>query len=201
MKRSSHACLAGMAAALAAAPLSAPIRAQESIPGSGTPATTETGDPLENLDPLTRAVERNPLTLIRIAALGLKDPAHQGEALSGLVAAFLARDKPDDAAIEMKAITDPLWKACALIHVADDQKKRGRLKTAEDTLGRSLALARGKQIERDGGATVIRISERYLQLRAFQAPPIPRSWCRTASSKCGFCCVSRTRSATARSRH
>ena len=101
MKRSSLAWLAGMVAALAAAPLSAPIRAQESIPGSGTPATIETGDPLENLDPLTRAVERNPLTLIRIAPLGLKDPAHQGEALSGLVAAFLARDKPDDAAIEM----------------------------------------------------------------------------------------------------
>ncbi|HAA91372.1 MAG: hypothetical protein CMM48_09935 [Rhodospirillaceae bacterium] len=149
---------------IAALPFIAP-QAQETDPN----ATTETGDPLQNLDPLTRAVERNPLTLIRIAALGLKDPAHQGEALSGLVAAFLARDKPDDAAIEMKAITDPLWRARALLHVADDQKKRGRLKTSEDTLGRSLKLAGGDQIARDGGATVMRIAERYLDLRAFQA--------------------------------
>ena len=39
------------------------------------------------VDPLTRAVEENPLTLIRIAALSLKEASHQGEALSGLVSA------------------------------------------------------------------------------------------------------------------
>jgi len=128
----------------------------------------EDKDPLANLDPLTRAVERNPLTLIRIAALGLKDPAEQGEALAGLVAAFLARNKPDDAAIELKAIEDKLWLARALLHVSDDQHRRGRLQTSKATLARALKLASGKQIERDGGETVKRVTERYLALKTYQ---------------------------------
>jgi hypothetical protein len=130
---------------------------------------SDVDDPRENLDPLTRAVERNPLTLIRIAALGLKDPAEQGEALNGLVAAFLARNKPDDAAIELKAISDKLWLARALLHVSDDQHKRGRIKTARATLNRALSLVGGDQISRDGGETIRRIATRYLKLKAYQA--------------------------------
>ncbi|MDA0655965.1 MAG: hypothetical protein O2912_06115 [Proteobacteria bacterium] len=130
---------------------------------------TDVDDPRENLDPLTRAVARNPLTLIRIAALGLKDTAEQGEALNGLVAAFLARNKPDDAAVELKAISDKLWLARALLHVSDDQQKRGRSKTARATLDRALSLAGGDQISRDGGETVRRIATRYLNLKAYQA--------------------------------
>ena len=121
------------------------------------------------VDPLTRAVEENPLTLIRIAALSLKEASHQGEALSGLVSALLARNRPDDAAIEMKAITDPLWRARALIHLASYQKRRGRPQIAKETLDKALALAGNKQIDRDGGATAMRITERYLDLEAFQA--------------------------------
>ncbi len=149
------------AAALAALLNIAPVFSQESFFENGTRTSIE-------VDPLTRAVEGNPLTLIRIAALGLKEPSHQGEALSGLVSALLARNKPDDAAIEMKAISDPLWRARALIHVADDQKRRGRIQTAKNTLNKSLELAKGKQMERDGGATAIRIAERYIALEAFQ---------------------------------
>ena len=139
----------------------APVFSQNSVLNKDNLTST-------NVDPLTRAVEGSPLTLIRIAALSLKEPSHQGEALSGLVSALLARNKPDDAAIEMKAITDPLWRARALIHVADDQKRRGRIQTAKNTLNKSLELAKGEQTERDGGATVIRIAERYIALETFQ---------------------------------
>ena len=129
----------------------------------------EDKDPIANLDPsLMRAVERNPLTLIRIAALGLKNPAAQGEALAGLVAAFLARNKPDDATIELKAIEDKIWLARALLHVSDDQRRRGHLQTAKATLARALQLASGKQIERDEGETVKRITDRYLALKTYQ---------------------------------
>ena len=154
--------LTALSAATVAALLNvAPVFSQDSVLNNDNPTST-------NVDPLTRAVEGNPLTLIRIAALSLKKPSHQGEALSGLVSALLARNKPDDAAIEMKAITDPLWRARALIHVADDQKRRGRTQTAKNTLNKSLELAKGKQMERDGGATAIRIAERYIALEAFQ---------------------------------
>lgn len=139
----------------------APVFSQNSVLNKDNLTST-------NVDPLTRAVEGSPLTLIRIAALSLKEPSHQGEALSGLVSALLARNKPDDAAIEMKAITDPLWRARALIHFADDQKRRGRIQTAKNTLNKSLELAKGEQTERDGGATVIRIAERYIALETFQ---------------------------------
>ena len=140
----------------------APVFSQNSVLNNDNPSSV-------NVDPLTRAVEGNPLTLIRIAALSLKEPSHQGEALSGLVSALLARNKPDDAAIEMKAITDPLWRARALIHVADYQKRRGRIQTAKTTLNRSFGLAKGKQMERDGGATAIRVAERFIALEDFQA--------------------------------
>ena len=149
------------AATLAALLNIAPVFSQVPLPQNDNQTS-------RNVDPLTRAVEGNPLTLIRIAALSLKEPSHQGEALSGLVSALLARNKPDDAAIEMKAITDPLWRARALIHVADDQKRRGRIQTAKNTLNKSLELAQGKQMERDAGATAIRIAERYIALEAFQ---------------------------------
>ena len=129
----------------------------------------EEKDPLANLDPtLRRAVERDPLTLIRIAALGLKDPAEQGEALTGLVAAFLKRNKPDDAAIELKSIEDKLWLARALLHVSDYEKRQGRLQNSKATLERALKLASGKQIERDGGETIKRLSGRYLALKSYE---------------------------------
>ena len=129
----------------------------------------EEKDPLANLEPsLRRAVEHDPLTLIRIAALGLKDPAEQGEALTGLVAAFLKRNKPDDAAIELKSIEDKLWLARALLHVSDHEKRQGRLQNSKTTLGRALKLASGKQIERDGGETIKRLTGRYLALKNYE---------------------------------
>jgi tetratricopeptide (TPR) repeat protein len=153
--------------ALAAALGLSPARAQQPA-DSADPEDELSADPLSNLDPLSRAVERNPLTLIRIAALGFTDPVQQGEALNGLVAAFLASDKPDDATVELRAIDDTLWRARALLHLSDFQKRMERLRTARETLDDALALAR-PQSARDGGGTLKMISTRYLDLGAYQA--------------------------------
>ena len=76
------------------------------------------------VDPVTEAVRQDILTQLRIAAIALSDPEDQGEALSGIVGAFLKYGRVKDAQIDFRVISTPLWKAHALVHFARYERKK-----------------------------------------------------------------------------
>jgi hypothetical protein len=86
------------------------------------------------VDPVTEAVRQDILTQLRIAAIAFNDPEDQGEALSGIVGAFLKHGRVKDALIDFKVINTPLWKAHAL--------RRTRLFTLRDTNAIRMASPR-----------------------------------------------------------
>jgi len=95
------------------------------------------------LDMITREARADPFILVRLAALSLETPAEQGEALSGLVQAELARGKLKDAVGELKRISDGFWLATALVKLSDYQSAKKRAKPALEALGRAARALRG----------------------------------------------------------
>ncbi len=88
---------------------------------------------------------------LRLAALGLERPKDQGAALAGLVAAALTRDDLKAARSEIKGFRDDIWRARALLLIADYQHKNGQTSASRNSL--QLA-ARGIKTEaplRDDG--------------------------------------------------
>jgi hypothetical protein len=117
------------------------------------------------LDPVTNAVERDPLTLLRLAAAALENPREQGEALAGIIGAFLKRDRPRDAAVDLSIIKDPFWRAQALVYFAEFEGRKRLTAKAQSTLGEALRSANTARPGRDRVRLFRTISRKQLALR------------------------------------
>ncbi len=119
-------------------------------------------------DPVTTAVQRSPLILLRIAAISLDDPKNQGEALAGLVGAFLKRNRIKDANVDFSVITDPLWRARAMVHFADHQIDNGVFRKARNDLRKAAKLIDADVAERDNAGVLRLISRRQAEIGDFE---------------------------------
>ena len=115
------------------------------------------------LDPVTAAVQRDILTQLRIAAIAFEHPENQGEALSGIIGAFLRRNQEKDALIDFKVIQAPLWKARALIHFAEHSRRQRDLLKAKAILREAAALIDPELAVQDKGRTLKEISRRQAE--------------------------------------
>lgn len=112
------------------------------------------------VDPVTEAVRQDILTQLRIAAIAFGDPEDQGEALSGIVGAFLKHGRVKDALIDFKVISTPLWKAHALVHFADYERKKNGISKARGILRKASKLITDDIEGRDKGLVLSLISQR-----------------------------------------
>jgi tetratricopeptide (TPR) repeat protein len=94
------------------------------------------------VDAITKEARKDPFILVRLAALSLRTPAEQGEALAGLVQAELQRGQLKDAVGELKRIIDGYWLATALVKLSDYHGARKRSKLALDALRRATRALR-----------------------------------------------------------
>jgi tetratricopeptide (TPR) repeat protein len=118
-------------------------------------------------DPVTTAVQRSPLILLRIAAISLDDVENQGEALAGLVGAFLKRNRLKDANVDFSVITDPLWRARALVHFADHHVSNGVFLRARENLRDAAKLIDAEVAERDNAGVLRLIARRQAEFGDF----------------------------------
>lgn len=118
-------------------------------------------------DPVTEAVRQDILTQLRIAAIAFNDPEDQGEALSGIVGAFLKHGRVKDALIDFKVISTPLWKAHALVHFAEYERKKNGIAKARDILRKASKLVSGDIEGRDKGHVLSLISQRQAEYSDF----------------------------------
>ena len=116
-----------------------------------------------NLDPVTQAVQRDILTQLRIAAIAFENPENQGEALSGIIGAFLKRNQEKDALVDFKVIQAPLWKARALIHFAEHSRRKRDMPKAKAILREAAALIDARLAVEDKGRTLKEISRRQAE--------------------------------------
>ncbi|MEX2614770.1 MAG: hypothetical protein WD767_01620 [Alphaproteobacteria bacterium] len=93
------------------------------------------------LDAISEEARKDPFILIRLAALSLETPEEQGEALSGLVQAELARGDPQEATRELGRITDGYWRAASLIKLADYESEKKRAAPALSALDDAMRAA------------------------------------------------------------
>lgn len=119
------------------------------------------------VDPVTEAVRQDILTQLRIAAIAFGDPEDQGEALSGIVGAFLKHGRVKDALIDFKVISTPLWKAHALVHFADYERKKNGISKARGILRKASKLITDDIEGRDKGHVLSLISERQAKYLDF----------------------------------
>ncbi len=119
------------------------------------------------VDPVTEAVRQDILTQLRIAAIALSDPEDQGEALSGIVGAFLKHDRVKDAQIDFKVISTPLWKAHALVHFAGYERKKSGIPKARGILRDASKLINDDIEGRDKGHVLSLISQRQAEYADF----------------------------------
>jgi hypothetical protein len=59
------------------------------------------------IDPVTEVVEGDALTHIRISAIAFQNSEDLGQALSGVVGAFLKRDRLQDAMVDLSVVISP----------------------------------------------------------------------------------------------
>ena len=88
---------------------------------------------------------------LRLAALGLEEPKDQGAALVGLVEAALTRNNLKAARNEIKGFRDDIWRARALLLIADHQYKNGQLSSARENLQLAARGIRTNVPLRDNG--------------------------------------------------
>lgn len=136
----------------------------------GTPPTSPkpaAKDEKAPVDPVTAAVRKDILTQLRIAAIALGDPEDQGEALSGIVGAFLKHGRVKDAQIDFKVISTPLWKAHALVHFAGYELKKSGISKARRILRDASNLISDDIEGRDKGHVLSLISQRQADYADF----------------------------------
>jgi len=115
------------------------------------------------VDPVTEAVRQDILTQLRIAAIAFNDPEDQGEALSGIVGAFLKHGRVKDALIDFKVINTPLWKAHALVHFAGYERNKNGISKARGILRKASKLITDDIEGRDKGHVLSLISQRQAE--------------------------------------
>lgn len=123
----------------------------------GTKPEAEAKPPL---DPVTEVVEGDALTQIRISAIAFQNPRDLSQALSGVIGAFLKRDRVKDAMVDLSVVHDPLWRANALLHFAEYYYERGELRMAGSLLERADALTREMTAPEDATVVLWQVSQR-----------------------------------------
>jgi hypothetical protein len=191
--RSSNACSrkaeTRRRAALAAALLTLSVATAYAADQPAKPEQPATRPPAEEqpsqgaLDPVTEVVQGDALTQIRIAAISFQDPKNLGQALSGVIGAFLKRDRLKDAMVDLSVIHDPVWRAYALLYFAEYHYARGELSTVNALLERVEALATQLAARPEETDVLELVSQREAEYGNFTAarriaarivPPFPR---------------------------
>ena len=121
------------------------------------------------VDPVTETVEEDALTQIRIAAISFQDPQDLGQALSGVIGAFLMRDRLKDALVDLSVIHDPVWRADALLHFAGYHYQKGELSAAKRLLLEADALTRQMPAESDESTVLTLVSQRLAEYGDYAA--------------------------------
>ncbi len=191
--RSSNACSrkpeTRRRSAFAAALLTLTVATAYAADEPAKPAQPETRPPVEeqpsqgSLDPVTEVVQGDALTQIRIAAISFQDQKNLGQALSGVIGAFLKRDRLKDAMVDLSVIHDPVWRAYALLHFAKYHYARGELTTVNALLDRADALATQLAARPEETTVLELVARREAEYGNFAAarriagrivPPLPR---------------------------
>ncbi len=128
-----------------------------------TPASDKASSAPQTVDPVTEAVQEDALTQIRIAAISFQSPKDLGQALSGVIGAFLMRDRLKDALVDLSVIHDPAWRASALLHFAEYHYQRGELGAAKGLLLRADALTQKIPAESDAAKVLALVSQRLAE--------------------------------------
>lgn len=128
-----------------------------------TPAQDDASSGRQTIDPVTEAVQEDALTQIRIAAISFPSPKNLGQALSGVIGAFLKRDRVKDALVDLTVIHDPVWRANALLHFAQYHYQRGEFTAAKNLLQRADALTREISAEADAAMVLGLVSQRLAE--------------------------------------
>ena len=132
-------------------------------------AAPDKGSKPPTVDPVTEAVQEDALTQIRIAAISFQDPEDLGQALSGVIGAFLMRDRLKDAMVDLSVIHDPVWRANALLHFAEYHYQRGETSTATALLQQAEALTRQIPTETDEAMVLALVSQRLAEYGDYTA--------------------------------
>lgn len=125
------------------------------------------GAPRAAVDPVTRAVQGDPLTQLRISAISFQDPKHLGKALSGVIGAFLQRGRLREAMVDLSVIKDPVWRAHALLHFAAYHRDHDEAGTARDMVRRAERMARSAAGRAEKADILGRVSTRYAEYGDF----------------------------------
>ena len=115
------------------------------------------------LDPVSEAVESDALTQIRISAIAFQDPKDLGQALSGVIGAFLKRDRLKDALVDLSVVKDPVWRAYALLHIAQFRFERGELTAAAALLKEADGLTRQIAAQSDEAVVLRLVSQQQAE--------------------------------------
>lgn len=121
------------------------------------------------LDPVTEVVEGDALTQIRISAIAFQNPKDLGQALSGVIGAFLKRDRLSDAMVDFSVVHDPVWRAYALLHFAEYHYGKGDLNTAASLLNQADALTRKIFAKADETVVLRLVSQRQAEYGDYAA--------------------------------
>jgi hypothetical protein len=112
------------------------------------------------LDPVTEVVEGDALTQIRISAIAFQNPKDLGQALSGVIGAFLKRDRLKDALVDLSVVNDPVWRAYALLQFAEYRFERGETEAASWLVKQANALTRKITAQPDESMVLTLVSQR-----------------------------------------
>lgn len=157
-----------MAAGLIALAADPTIAAEpsEAISEQAAPDTAATPS---NVDPVTEVVQGDALTQIRISAISFRNPKNLGQALSGVIGAFLKRDRMKDAMVDLTVIHDPVWRANALLHFAEYHYGRGETDTAFALLQQADELTRKFPAQSDETTVLSQVSQRQAEYGNYAA--------------------------------
>ena len=99
--------------------------------------------------------------------MGLEEPKDQGAALVGLVAAALKRTNLKAARAEIKGFRDDIWRARALLLIADHQHKSGQSSSARESLQLAARGIRTAVPLRDDGKILHTLVTRQAEIGDF----------------------------------
>ena len=121
------------------------------------------------VDPVTQAVQRDPLTQLRISAISFQDPKYLGEALSGVIGAFLQRGRLKESLVDLSVIKDPVWRAHALLHFAAYHRNHDEKDTARSLVQRAERAAAQGAGRPEAADILGMISTRYAEYGDFNS--------------------------------
>lgn len=121
------------------------------------------------LDPVSKVVQGDALTQIRISAIAFQDQKNLSQALSGVIGAFLKRDRLKDAMVDLSVIKDPVWRSYALLHFAEYHYARGELDTVKSLLQQVDALTEDLTAREEEATILAVLSQREAEYGQFDA--------------------------------